>query len=461
VRSCPACDATAPPDARWCGQCFAPFGDGPDGSAPAAAGIVDRFGLAVAAAHAPSAVVTAPVPVPPATLAPATLPPTTLPPKTLVPPTMLPGPAAPPGRRRALPDDGRMLSTRAAVLVAAAIGVGVLVQGLMRWLSHDPHREPETLLRYGIVLTVGLYAVVGALIVTQLVPGIRLRWHDGNPAGGVLFGATVGLGLGGTMLGIVSGAAGHLSSDPRIVMIMSEGDTAHILVAIAITCLCAPLVEEVLFRGILLEAFRRHHVVAAVAVSGFAFAVWHLNPSALRYYAVMGFVLGVLYLRRGLFCSMAAHFTFNGVLTAAAMAIVLSPGGMVHEGPVSVQLPGGWSPAASNADEVAIDGPSGAGLLLIDYPTPVAPAIDEVTQRIELGRLTDAVPGLTIDITSLRDVRLPAGPAVEVDITAEGHPGTIVFLPRDGQSVELVFLSGGSVKAQADFPHILDSVSVT
>ena len=49
----------------------------------------------------------------------------------------------------------------------------------------------------------------------------------------------------------------------------------------------------------------------AIVISGLAFSVWHLTPSALRYYALLGAALGFLYSRRGLICSMAAHFGFK------------------------------------------------------------------------------------------------------------------------------------------------------
>jgi hypothetical protein len=73
-----------------------------------------------------------------------------------------------------------------------------------------------------------------------------------------------------------------------------------------------------------------------------------------------------------------------------------------------------------------------------------------------------SVNGIDLDVQAdtAREVRLPAGPAVEVDINAQGHAGTLVYLPHSGAIVEVVFMSGGSMKARSDFPHMLDSLRV-
>ena len=221
------------------------------------------------------------------------------------------------------------LPHRALVLTIGAIGVGAVMMGISYLLGENHSISPASYLRYAIVLTLALYAVVGLLVVTQITPSVRLRWHDGKPALGVAVGLIVGGGLSALILSIVSASAGHLDPDPRIVVLMSEGDAAHVIATVLITCAAAPLIEEVLFRGLLLESQRGRGTRVAIWISALAFAVWHLNPSALRYYALMGALLGLLYTQHGLTCSIAAHVGFNGVLTVAALSIVLSPGSPV------------------------------------------------------------------------------------------------------------------------------------
>jgi membrane protease YdiL (CAAX protease family) len=353
---------------------------------------------------------------------------------------------------------------RALGLTAVAIGIGAVGMGVSWLLGRDESLEPATYIRYAIVLTLGVYAVVAALLVTRIAPGVRLRWEVGHPAGAVLFGAAVGGGLGGLLLAVVSGAAGHLSPDPRIVVMMSEGDVAHIAAALLIACVCAPLVEEVLFRGVLLESLRGGQgAKGAIFASGAAFSIWHLDPSALRYYVLMGALLGLLYVKRGLICSISAHVAFNGVLAVAAMAVVLAPAHVISSGDLSVTAPGGWRNAADADTDVplsglVLEGPSGAMFAVAEVPVPGGASLAGMTDRVQSGMLDTGVPGLEIRGGGARRLALPVGDAVRVDITAMGHSGSVVFVARPDGALEVVFLSGGSLKAQEDFERMLTSL---
>jgi membrane protease YdiL (CAAX protease family) len=356
------------------------------------------------------------------------------------------------------------LPIRALVLTLAAIGVGAVMMGISYLLGENHDIAPATYLRYAIALTLALYAVVGVLVVTQITPSVRLRWHDGKPALAVATGLLVGGGLSTLLLLAMSAAAGHLDPDPRIVLLMSEGDAPHVIATVLITCAAAPLIEEVLFRGLLLESQRGRGTRVAIWISALAFAVWHLNPSALRYYALMGALLGWLYTRRGLACSIAAHVGFNGVLTLAALSLVLSPGSSVSVRGLDVHLPSGWRAAA--ASELPVDlaasggvagfrGPSGAELVIVSFDTPAGLTVEEIYDRLSVGGF--GAPGHG----ALHELRLPAGPAVEVEQKLQGDDGTVVFLPHTGHSYELALRGAGSVKARNDFERILKSLQVS
>jgi membrane protease YdiL (CAAX protease family) len=466
MRNCPACAAACPVDAAWCGQCYAALDAG------------TLLATAPAIPAQPTATPARPVPVappgqawpppqPPAQAwspapashpsfgylgAPADFTATTLPPGgRVVPPPMPPAPPLPP------PANG-MLDRRAVLLVAIAIGVGAVGMGLSYLFGRDTHLEPATAIRYAVGITLTVYAVVGALLVTQLTPGVKLTWRIGNPWLGGAVGLGVGSGLGLLLMLGISGVSGHLSSDPRIVTIMSEGDATHIGVAVLLTCLCAPLVEEVLFRGLLLESLRTRGLGFGVWMSGLAFAVWHLNPSALRYYALMGALFGFLYVKRGLVCSMAAHAGFNGVLTITAIFIVLAPMKTFEGLGVSVQAPGGWSEHQATSFDLALDGPSGALFGVETVQTPVQPDLSEVTSRLTSGFAALPANEFSVDTNTIRDVDEPIGRGVELDVTVEGHRGHLLYFPRAGQSVKVVFLSGGSTKAESDFTTMLSSL---
>jgi len=294
---------------------------------------------------------------------------------------------------------------------------------------------------------------------------VRLRWGVGPLVQRIGFGVLVGAGLSGVLLAMVSGSAGHLRPDPRIVLLMSEGDLTHILVTVLIACIAAPLIEETLFRGLLLESLRPRDTAVALIVSAMAFAVWHLTPAALVYYTAMGAVLGWLYLKRGLATSMAAHVGFNGVLTIAAIAVVLGPGHSVTLDGMSFQAPSGWSVQSSVTAEslgagAVLRGPDDAVVEVIEGPVGERLDPDATASRLQ----TETVPfqtGMTLDRSSVREVSLPAGRAVEADVTLEGRSGSMVLFPAADRPIAIVFLDAGSTKATADFAKILDSLRVS
>ena len=372
------------------------------------------------------------------------------------PPLEPPSPAPPPSP----------LSRRAVVLTIVAITVGAVAMGISYWLGGDKNLAPATYLRYALVITLAVYAVVGLMVLTQITPSVRLRWTDGQPAMGAAIGLLVGGGLSLVMLLLVSAATGHLDPDPRIVLLMSEGDAPHVIAAVLISCAAAPLIEEVLFRGLLLESQRFRGTAGAIWLSAAAFAVWHLNPAALRYYALLGALLGWLYTRRGLVCSMAAHLGFNGVLTIAALSVVLSPGAAVNLDGLSAHLPSGWRAASlsdlpeslSNVGSVkSFRGPSGSALVVVAVPSPSTPTVDDIYDRLSSSGFTSLIPGHS----DLRELRLPAGPAVEVVSQVRGDQVTIVFLPHAGRSYELLMRGAGSAKARSDFGRILKDLRVS
>lgn len=78
-------------------------------------------------------------------------------------------------------------------------------------------------------------------------------------------------------------------------------------------CVVAPICEETLFRGtILQEQRKRERVGLAVAINGFAFAAFHLNPFALVGLAFLGAFLAHITIRSGsLFPAILAHGVVN------------------------------------------------------------------------------------------------------------------------------------------------------
>jgi len=362
---------------------------------------------------------------------------------------------------------GRMVSRRALLLTVVAVGVGGLAMLASLRLSRSQLDE-ASYIRYAAVLTMAVYAIVGVLVVTQITPTVRLRWTVRSPALAIATGFVVGAALSGSILAAVSTWAGYLDPDPRMVVMMSEGDWPHLAAAFLVACAAAPLVEEVLFRGVLLESLRRHGTAVALLVSAAGFAVWHLsfNLVPLLYYMLLGLLLGWLYVKRGLVCSMAAHFGFNGVLAVAAATIVLGGGGTVTAEGLSVTLPQGWSADVSDLPDVVVGGrpamfltgPSGSSIAVIAFDTPVAPSADAFGSELRDPRFAPTFAGLKPQ--TLRIVTIPAGTLVEIDAVTGRDPSVAAFLLRAGTTYEFVFRSAGSPKAQADFDPILRSLNL-
>lgn len=84
----------------------------------------------------------------------------------------------------------------------------------------------------------------------------------------------------------------------------------------------APLFEEVIFRGVLLESMRaRYGVIAAWLVSSLLFALVHVHPTVVVNAFFMGLILGFIYIASGsLWASIFLHAVNNGVSYVALAA---------------------------------------------------------------------------------------------------------------------------------------------
>jgi membrane protease YdiL (CAAX protease family) len=107
------------------------------------------------------------------------------------------------------------------------------------------------------------------------------------------------------------------------------GDRGFVIATLIVAVLAAPVVEELLFRGVLMRGFRS--VMAAwltVLVQGVVFGLAHVDP--VRGTGNVGLVLilsgvgavfgGTAYLLRRLGASMVAHGIFNAVVLAIVLA---------------------------------------------------------------------------------------------------------------------------------------------
>ena len=94
------------------------------------------------------------------------------------------------------------------------------------------------------------------------------------------------------------------------------GDSAHgvagTVILVVLTCVGAPFVEEVLYRGLLLGSMERWNRAGALIVSAAVFAALHFEPLQFAGLFVFGLMLGAIVLwTRRLGPAIIAHAAFN------------------------------------------------------------------------------------------------------------------------------------------------------
>lgn len=95
--------------------------------------------------------------------------------------------------------------------------------------------------------------------------------------------------------------------------IVARDPVAMALYAVVVS-VCAPIWEEIVFRGFLLPSLTRYMPLGwAIVVSAFAFALAHFNAQRLLPLVFLGVVMGVVFTRsRNLLASMLLHSLWNG-----------------------------------------------------------------------------------------------------------------------------------------------------
>jgi membrane protease YdiL (CAAX protease family) len=87
--------------------------------------------------------------------------------------------------------------------------------------------------------------------------------------------------------------------------------------AYAITLIVlAPLTEEPIFRGFILQAWLRRGMWAGIVLSGFLFGLFHMQIAPLLPLTLLGMVLGLLaYRSQSVLSSIIAHASYNAIAT--------------------------------------------------------------------------------------------------------------------------------------------------
>lgn len=111
--------------------------------------------------------------------------------------------------------------------------------------------------------------------------------------------------------------------EPIQELIFHERDPWVLAWMTLLACVVAPVAEELFFRGVLYPAIRRRMSrMAAMAASGAAFSLIHMNPTGFLSILLIGCLLAHLYERTGsLLSPLAIHMLHNTFLMAAALVL--------------------------------------------------------------------------------------------------------------------------------------------
>jgi membrane protease YdiL (CAAX protease family) len=344
--------------------------------------------------------------------------------------------------------------------VRLALGVIVLniLQGIFTAILVAAGRlERAEALQLSLFIGLVFYGIVAALLIGPLLT-LQPAWNRGNPKTTRLLGAEVGVLAAGVLLAIGWAASGNPVTDGTAQALVSEGSFIRIVLAFFAMAVVAPVVEELLFRGVVAESMRKRGAVFAIFFSSLLFALAHLG--GLVYYTGCGVILGILYWRRGLWASIAAHAAFNGSLVLMAVLVALGPTHLVAANGVSVQASSGWQLASDAPADLAMGlrGPSGATFAVKQEPAPFQIDLEQLAAALNNGQIP--LPPETSISGLARVTRYPAGEAVEVGVTEGGHAGVVVLIPRGTVIWEVDVATAGSARAKADYPDMLQSLTL-
>lgn len=170
--------------------------------------------------------------------------------------------------------------------------------GLSLWLVRHTEGDPITDLRLSI-RWIDLPVGIGVGVVTQLVVIPLVYWP---------------------ILRVFDANTDDLEQVARDLADSSKGGVGTVLF-IAMTCVAAPVVEEVLYRGVVLRGFEQMSPRVGLVVSSVLFGALHLEPLQFVGLTIFGLAAGVLVQRTGrLGPAVIAHVAFNATTVIGLLA---------------------------------------------------------------------------------------------------------------------------------------------
>lgn len=330
------------------------------------------------------------------------------------------------------------------------VGLGVFVVvfnlcvvGLEDDVARSGYLTRDSAETLGLLVGLGFYAFMARLAFkARDETRVRPTWSVGGSRRALLTGAAVGAAVAVVVLLLQQVTTGHASGDALINLVVDQGNLARSVLTVVMAVVAAPVVEELVFRGLILQSLRDRGRNVGLFVSALLFSLAHLRLQAVWYYVVLGLILGSVYLRRGLRSSMAAHAAFNGTLVLAALYPMFTSTGYASVGGAQFAVPAGWHTLApaSDADRTLLIGPAGADLAATWAPLPPGETWSAARAMADVGAGVPIGLGHAV-VDSAHPEVLPAGTGLMMRITIAGHAG---YLFEIGDGTRLFTLAADS-----------------
>lgn len=127
---------------------------------------------------------------------------------------------------------------------------------------------------------------------------------------------------------------------PSSTSLGGEESLLTIAVEVFVTAMLVPVMEELVFRGVVLSALRRYGIGFSIAASALVFGLAHMDPSSVVFATIAGLVFGFLYAKtnnlwlpilihalNNLIATLGTHtdYLFGSMADAADVAMMLLP----------------------------------------------------------------------------------------------------------------------------------------
>lgn len=183
-----------------------------------------------------------------------------------------------------------------------------------------------------VLVVMAIYVLVSAGALAWLAARGSLSWRLLGPVRPAWRHAAIGLGIGVagylivfTLLLAALRIFGPVDQDPQQLLDATTSGGVTTILAVLVAVVFAPVVEEVIYRGVLFQALRRRlGLWPGIVISSIVFAILHAEVQEPIYSAALAVLaawLAATFHRTGsLVVPILGHATFNAIMVALALA---------------------------------------------------------------------------------------------------------------------------------------------